>query len=801
MSASDPQTTRVNTPPLVTEALNSMSGRSNGHPGTAAAEVTTKDALPPATTLNEGAYVVDSVLGQGGFGITYRGRDAKLGRAVAVKEFFPGGCRRNGSAVQPAGAMSSSDYEACRDRFSRETRLLARFNHPGIANVYDVFEENNSAYMVMEFLDGETLTKFLARRGGKLSPPDAMSIIRQMADALVQVHNVGLLHQDLKPENIIVCNEPNKQRPHEPRVVLVDFGAARELTSHHTMRHSVVLTPGYAPLEQYSQQAPRGPYTDVYALAATLYHLVSGHAPATASERALGVQLEPPPEAFARENPALASALSAGLALAAGDRPQSVHDFMHLLDGTTAPHTAGSRLQLATAPGATADPRNLTQPSHHEATMNAAAGPGWAAAGVSTAQAPPPARLRAQPGLADETRTARRRKTWIAGAAFVALGLALYSIAGYFNTHEGYEFREMIPLLGRMRGAASANKPVPPTTLENPVRTIKLVDYETPTITLFSRDGRRVVGFQDDGRIRIWNSQDGNLLSTAPTTEKRQAPVAVSSDGSLMAVSNKVTLFDVSYMTLPYMVTNHGDTPVAPEPVTLLASKDGRSMRTLQRYNAGPVTGALSDDGRMFAQGKPDGTIVITDVATGSITHRLPSPNAIRTGLGTGCIIFSRDRKLIAAAYSDKGIRIWDLKTRKNVRALFGSVETLISLAISPDGQQLMCADGWGVSSWNLKTGERLHPEFIPGPRLSHQGASSIVFSDDSERCAAIEMYSQSANQSTPQIVATVWDKNQKFVQACSLPSNYLGMVTFSNGHKELQGLGIDGTVAFWDVK
>src|SRR5271166_3295244 len=205
-------------------------------------------ALPVGTSLQGGLYSIGKVLGQGGFGITYLGSDSGLKRAVAIKEFFPQvqGCSRDGATVQPGGMITQLEYRQEKDKFLTEGQRLAQFQHPSIVKVFSLFEENNTAYMVMEFLRGKTLLD-IVEEDGRLEERDAVAYIVQIAEALAVVHQGNMIHRDIKPENIMVAADN--------RAVLVDFGTAREFAAGKTRKMTTMLTPGYAPLEQYGQHA------------------------------------------------------------------------------------------------------------------------------------------------------------------------------------------------------------------------------------------------------------------------------------------------------------------------------------------------------------------------------------------------------------------------------------------------------------------------------------------------------------------------------------------------------------------
>ena len=278
-------------------------------------------ALPIGTQLRGGLYSVGRVLGRGGFGITYLGGDLRLRRPVAIKEFFPAGSRRRGTEVHPE-AGAADEFAAARAKFQDEAALLARFRHPGIVGVFECFEEHGTAYMVMEFLRGRPLGTLLAERG-TLPERAAVEHIRRAGEPLGVVHRAGLLHRDIKPDNLMLQDGG--------RVVLIDFGTARAFASGMASRMTAMVTHGYAPLEQYVPEARFGPYSDVYALAATLYQLITGQMPPSALSRASGVELQPPHRINPDLSPRVSEAVMWGLEMRVDRRPETVRAFTQVL--------------------------------------------------------------------------------------------------------------------------------------------------------------------------------------------------------------------------------------------------------------------------------------------------------------------------------------------------------------------------------------------------------------------------------------------------------------------------------------
>jgi serine/threonine protein kinase len=293
--------------------------------------------LSPGACLASGEYRIEQPLGQGGFGITYQGIDTRLNRAVAVKEFFPEGCWREGSTVVSAGRWNFDTYSSAKQKFLLEGQTLGQFNHPGIVQVFYYFEENNTAYMVMEYLKGQTLAELLKKKQGKLSEAKALEHITKVGEALEILHQAQFLHRDIKPDNIMLVDDG--------RVVLIDFGAARDFATTSTARHTTMLTPGYAPLEQYGRALKYGAFTDIYALASTLYHLLTGQAPVSAIERAAGVELKSVKELAPHVSLQVSEAISKAMVMDVTTRIQSVKDFFDLLHQDLDQLTASSTVK------------------------------------------------------------------------------------------------------------------------------------------------------------------------------------------------------------------------------------------------------------------------------------------------------------------------------------------------------------------------------------------------------------------------------------------------------------------------
>lgn len=251
--------------------------------------------LYPGTILKN-RYIIGTTVGFGGFGITYRAWDKVLDKKVAIKEFYPNGIVNRVPGEKNVIIYSgnrANEFENGKVRFLAEARNMARFNtHPNIVNVYEFFEENNTAYIAMEFLDGLSFKQYLAAAGGRVPIQTAVAVVVSVLDALKEIHKVGIIHRDVSPDNIFMIQiEPGSDNF---KVKLIDFGAARFSTGEEEKTLSIILKPGYAPPEQYRSKSKQGPWTDIYAVGAVLYRSVTGKMPDESVNRMVEDHLEPP---------------------------------------------------------------------------------------------------------------------------------------------------------------------------------------------------------------------------------------------------------------------------------------------------------------------------------------------------------------------------------------------------------------------------------------------------------------------------------------------------------------------------
>ncbi len=465
--------------------------------------------LPVGTRI--GSFEITGLIGEGGFGIVYLAHDALLQRQVALKEYMPSSLASRATESHDVSVKSErhvDTFNAGLKSFVNEARLLARFDHPSLVKVHQFFEANHTAYMAMPYYEGPTLKRALAQMG---HPPDETQLrewLRPLLDALAVMHAEQCYHRDIAPDNILLTASGP---------LLLDFGAARRVIGDMTHALTVVLKPGYAPIEQYGEAASmaQGPWTDLYATASVVHYAITGRPPMTSVERVMGDQMPSlSSQAQGRYSESFLAAIDATLALRPKDRPQDVVAFRELLDrGLDANHPWRLRpsglqpsgfdgrgapaARFAPPSAEAADPTLLlptaTLPRLHDAFIAPAAELGTAGPArvpQPTEPAPPAALpLGSQRGSAADP-PARRGKpeasrplAWVGWAAAVVLSAAVLGF--YFGLRPGSAPPIAPgPVAGERTVAPLANPPAPSLTAvptPAPITTPALATMPTPT--------------------------------------------------------------------------------------------------------------------------------------------------------------------------------------------------------------------------------------------------------------------------------------------------------------------------------
>ncbi len=634
-----------------------------------------KNALPSGYELAE--YAIETVLGHGGFGITYLARDTTLGALVAIKEFLPGEIAQRDSNMRVLpnpDRQAVRDYQAGLKNFVKEARALAHFKHPHIVRVLRFLEANGTAYVVMEYEEGQSLADYLKLHGQRLDEPTILRVFIPILNGLHAVHEVKMLHLDIKPENIYLRKDGSP--------MLIDFGSARRAMTETKQAQRIALTHGYAPIEQYPDKGKPGPWTDIYALGASMYRCISGKRPDDALSRyqaVLKYQTDPllPATKVGRDRyqAMLLECVDWAIQIYAKDRPQSARE---LQDGLM-----GKRRQ-ATAAAAPMRLNPLTP---------------------------------AKPAIPPSTsvRTMRRdRLRWrlraIVGAGrmllvMTAIGAAVVATSFYWNEIKAWlaptrepevirvpaepvsapEPEHVSPSAEKSAAVIAASKPAHPAVVAP-----RTVVAQPPTVldrtfgghkdwvqsVIFSPDSKRLASASTDRTVKVWDVANGTLLGTLRGHEGAISAVAFSPDGKWIASASddgSVRLWD-------------GYTGV---------------QRAVLRGSTGSMfTVAFSPDGMALAAAGRDRTIFIWDVASGNQLAALEG----HTG-DVFALLFSADGKTLVSAGADKTIRSWNRKTGQELATLTGHKDAVLALALSPDGRWLASGDaGQSLRIWEARS-------------------------------------------------------------------------------------------------
>lgn len=320
-----------------------------------------KNCLRPFTVL-QNKYMLGRVIGVGGFGITYIGWDLNLQTYIAIKEYFPDSIAGRDTSMTPENTQvlpmdeKKETYDKGLKRYVEEAQSLSKFYQlQGIVSVKDFFYENNTGYIVMEYINGINLKEFLNNYGGKLSETTVLNLMKPVLESLYQVHNSGVIHRDISPDNIMVDRDN--------RIKLIDFGSARGSSSETDKTFTVILKHGYAPSEQYYAKGNQGPWTDIYSLCATMYKMLTGQLPPNSIERMEKDEYVAPSAWGVSVSPRTEAVLARGLAVRAADRYQNLGQMLNDLYGSTPVNMIYPAAPVPAAAYGT--PMSVTQQSMH----------------------------------------------------------------------------------------------------------------------------------------------------------------------------------------------------------------------------------------------------------------------------------------------------------------------------------------------------------------------------------------------------------------------------------------------------
>jgi serine/threonine protein kinase len=684
-------------------------------------------ALPDGTEL-VGDYRIRGVLGAGGFGITYLADETALDRLVTIKEYFPAdfAARQRESAVVARSRDTAAEYQWGLDRFIEEAQTLARFDHPNIVRVHRYFRTNNTGYMVLHFEDGGSLRSWLAGLGRAPRQDELDRLIAPLLDALAFIHAADFLHRDIAPDNIMLRKDGSP--------VLIDFGSARGAIAGHSRTVSALVKPGYSPYEQYATSgAKQGPWTDIYALGATLYHAVTGNRPPDAPSRVVEDEYVRAREvALGTYRRGFLEAIDKALRIEVRERPQSIAEWRGALLAPEAaaeakPARAGLRLPRTLGgsgrkakPAAAAGPRRGEVPASlvppppdapqrqgelldfiealekREPSSPGKAGRDGKAkrdgkAGKATGRgrrkaSPSPPEARAADGAAAtpaqraaraEPVTTRRRRWWLRlpsrrwrVAMFrIAAGVAIASLA------VAYQERARAPARDGPEASDAAA----------PARPLQLAGHRGPVVAVAGGDGDRwIVSAGADATVRLWSAASGALVRTIEVPEGPVTAFAVAERRALTGHDGgTIVLWDLE-LGEKLATFQHGSEAIAGLAFvggaeTFVASRGDGSV-ALFRLGTPAASATLLDGeesaGPMLAAAPARG-LVVSGGRDGSVRlWRADGPRLVRTWRhpagDLGPVALSADGALVAAAADDGTVRVWRNASRAGVQARLG---------------------------------------------------------------------------------------------------------------------------------
>ncbi len=722
----------------------------------------TSNALPVGYSLD--AYTIAAVLGEGGFGITYRARDNKLGIDVAIKEYFPTvyASRTESSTIIPRSGMDDENYRWGLTEFLKEAQALAKFKHAHIVRVLRFFEANGTAYTTMEYEEGETLTSHLRKHGGALAEPALLQLFLPILNGLQAVHDAGLLHLDIKPDNIYLRTD---RQP-----MLIDFGSSRQMRSDAGGK--VTLTPGYCALEQYPGHGDIGAPSDVYGIGATLYRCITGKNPIDALERyrVFGrTRIDPLAPAASFDRPMyhayLRECIDRALRLSAADRPPSAYALQQGLMGKDMTNVARPPSALLYRPGS----------------------------GYIGIVLP-----------AEKRKIFRHRYTFFEKLVAISVFVVTFVVitpkfmvdTGQISQNDFFKWvddtksdivngaRDFGDLINERVFGVTPRPKVTPTA---PAKRVKPGEAAAPAAAIapkqpFGLDKQqlieipmpdqppRAIGFlkhgailavaMEDGLVRLWDVQTAAARATLPTRVLTPAALGVFPNTQWFAAMDRdqgIAIFD----------------PL------------GNSELVLSNDPPHPVIAiAVSTDGRLLAEAAEDGTVAIWEL---SQKRRLHSLSAGKSPVQV--LLFSPDERLLVAGDAAGRMTVWNTTDGALVSHRRAHQRAVVTSAFSPDGRLLASVDAAGdLRLWSVPG---IGEEWVPGRTLGDPPAAvnGLAFSPDSQWLIATGTVGS----------IYVWDVESGTLEhRMTTDRTHLRALTVTRDGKWVAAVGDDNVIRVW---
>ncbi len=769
-------------------------------------------ALPVGTVL-VGDYRIQRVLGAGGFGVTYLAEESALSRVVTLKEYFPSdfAARKDGLEAMPRSSDSDGDFQWGRDRFIEEAKTLAKLDHPNIVRVYRYFEANNTAYMVLQFEEGLSFKSWLKGLGRAPRQKELDAIVGPLLDALEFIHKADYLHRDIAPDNIII------RKDNVP--VLIDFGSARGEIAAHSKTVSALVKPGYSPYEQYAETSrQQGPWSDIYALAATLYHAITGKRPPDSPSRIMKDEYVPAREsALGAYRAGFLKAIDKALLMNVEARPQSVAawrgdvlapdppkqswlsrgrgakqqaDAMELAGAGAPPAipAAGLVPPQPDAPGVqggfldffdvlrgkSAD--QPTAPPVVEPPAPAKSKPAAKAKAKAEAKAPEPkaaepkVKVKAKP----KTPEPAAKPAPSAKAATVKTVAERAPPARPRPVHGGAKPRR-IGLITKLAMAAAVaggvvmfqnqlpKAPAPskaaivlPQDIPVMLREFKAHDTDVNGVA-FSPDGRAIVSVSRDATLKIWNAASGGLQKSVPLDNRLVTSLAVSGRRA---------------------VTGHGDGTAV-----LYDLERGERIAPFKRNDADIWAVAFLGNQDRFATASHDYLAAVWDAKNAT------APQFTLEGHTSAAqaVAYSEHGPWIATGSADMTVRLYDVDSHDLQRVYKGAKDYITALAFSPDGKSLAVASLDGSIRVYSTTSTRLQKQMTG--HKSRIGA--LAFSPDGNILAS----------AADEGIVRLWDaKRGRTMRSLGGHAGGAKSVSFSPDGAKLASAGSDGMIRLWSV-